>query len=67
MTAFSFILGVIPLVVATGAGSASRQVLGIVVFMGMLVSTVLGLLAIPMLFYVVQCTSERFSRKKANQ
>jgi HAE1 family hydrophobic/amphiphilic exporter-1 len=58
MTAFSFILGVIPLVIATGAGAASRQVLGLVVFAGMLVSTMIGVIAVPALFYVIQGFSE---------
>ena len=59
MTAFSFILGVIPLLIATGAGAASRQVLGTVVFAGMMVATVVGVIAVPMLYYVIQSLSER--------
>ncbi len=65
MTAFSFILGVIPLAVATGAGAASRQVLGTVVLVGMLAATVLGVLAAPLLFYVIQGLAERFSGRKS--
>jgi multidrug efflux pump subunit AcrB len=61
MTALSFVLGVIPLLVATGAGAASRQVLGTVVFMGMMVATVVGVVAVPMLFYVIQSISERLT------
>ncbi|MDF7826126.1 multidrug efflux RND transporter permease subunit [Pontiellaceae bacterium B12227] len=53
MTAFSFILGVIPLVVASGAGAESRKVLGATVFGGMLVATVASLIFVPMLFYIV--------------
>jgi HAE1 family hydrophobic/amphiphilic exporter-1 len=64
MTAFSFILGVIPLLVATGAGAASRQVLGMVVFSGMMVATVVGIVAVPMLYYVIQSLSERFAAKQ---
>lgn len=52
MTAFSFILGVVPLVVATGAGAEMRQALGIAVFSGMLGVTVFGLLFTPV-FYVL--------------
>jgi len=52
MTSFAFILGVVPLVVAQGAGSASRHALGTSVFAGMLAATVLGVLFVP-LFYVV--------------
>ena len=52
MTAFSFILGVIPLLIATGAGSEMRQALGTAVFSGMLGVTLFGLLLTPV-FYVV--------------
>jgi len=54
MTAFSFILGVIPLVIATGAGAASRVSLGTAVFGGMLFATIGGLIITPFLFYVVK-------------
>jgi len=59
MTAFSFILGVVPLLIATGAGAASRQVLGTAVFFGMLVATIVGVVAVPVLYYVVQSAAER--------
>jgi len=59
MTAFSFILGVVPLVIATGAGAESRRVLGTAVLSGMLAATVLGVLFVPMLYYVVQVLAER--------
>lgn len=52
MTAFAFILGVIPLVVATGAGSEMRRALGTAVFSGMLGVTLFGLFLTPV-FYVV--------------
>jgi multidrug efflux pump subunit AcrB len=58
MTAFSFILGVIPLLVATGAGAESQKVIGTAVFGGMIMATVLSLAAVPMLYYVVQMTAE---------
>jgi HAE1 family hydrophobic/amphiphilic exporter-1 len=54
MTAFSFILGVIPLVVASGAGASSRRALGTAVFGGMLASTILGVFLVPVLYVVVQ-------------
>jgi HAE1 family hydrophobic/amphiphilic exporter-1 len=54
MTAFSFILGVIPLVVASGAGAQSRVSLGTAVFGGMILATVGGLIITPYLFYMVQ-------------
>jgi hydrophobic/amphiphilic exporter-1 (mainly G- bacteria), HAE1 family len=53
MTSFAFILGVVPLLTATGAAAASRRALGTAVFGGMLSQTVLGLLFTPMLFVVV--------------
>ena len=59
MTAFSFILGVIPLVVATGAGAASRVSLGTAVFGGMLFATIGGLIITPFLFYVVKRVTTR--------
>ncbi len=58
MTALSFILGVIPLVIASGAGASSRRALGTAVFGGMITGTVLGVVLIPMLYVVVQRISE---------
>ena len=63
MTAFSFILGVIPLLVASGAGAASRQSLGTAVFGGMLVATVAGVFFIPVLYVVVMQTVGRVTGK----
>ncbi len=60
MTAFSFILGVIPLVIATGAGAKSRVALGSAVMGGMALATMLGIFVIPLLYYVIQSLSERF-------
>jgi len=54
MTSFAFILGVAPLVVATGAGSEMRQSLGTAVFSGMLGVTGFGLLFTPVLYTVVR-------------
>jgi HAE1 family hydrophobic/amphiphilic exporter-1 len=59
MTAFSFILGVIPLLTASGAGAESRKVLGATVFGGMLVATVASLIFVPMLFYVIAKASSK--------
>jgi hydrophobe/amphiphile efflux-1 (HAE1) family protein len=59
MTSFAFILGVMPLVFASGAGSASRVALGTSVVSGMLVATVLGILMIPVFYVVIQRISER--------
>ena len=54
MTAFAFILGVVPLLTATGAGAESRKVMGMTVFCGMLVATFLGVLLIPMLYVATE-------------
>lgn len=58
MTSFAFILGVYPLVVAEGAGAASRHSLGTTVFGGMLAATILGVFFIPVLYVVVESCSE---------
>ncbi len=59
MTAFAFILGVTPLMVATGAGAASRQSIGTTVFGGMLAATSLTLLFVPVFYYVIERLRER--------
>ena len=59
MTAFAFILGVMPLVVATGSGAESRHILGTAVMSGMLASSVVGIFLIPVSFYVVESWRER--------
>jgi multidrug efflux pump len=63
MTAFSFILGVVPLVVATGAGAAARRSLGTAVFGGMLVATLLSLVLVPALYVIVQGSAEWLGRR----
>ena len=59
MTSFTFILGVLPLVLASGAGASARRSLGIAVASGMLASTCLAVLFVPSLFVVLQTWSER--------
>ncbi len=54
MTAFSFILGVVPLLVASGAGAEARKVMGMTVFSGMLVATVIGVLVVPAMYVMVE-------------
>jgi HAE1 family hydrophobic/amphiphilic exporter-1 len=54
MTAFAFILGVVPLLTASGAGAESRKVIGMAVFAGMLIATMLGVCLVPMLFVIVE-------------
>jgi multidrug efflux pump len=58
MTSFAFILGVVPLVVATGAGAEMRRSLGTAVFSGMLGVTLFGIFLTPVFFYVLQGLSE---------
>ena len=53
MTSFAFIFGCLPLWVATGAGAASRRILGTVVISGMLAATLLAIFLIPMLYVQV--------------
>jgi HAE1 family hydrophobic/amphiphilic exporter-1 len=63
MTSFAFILGVVPLVLATGAGQAGRQSVGTTVFGGMIASTVLNLFFIPVLYLVIETARERRGAK----
>ncbi|MEH2476132.1 HAE1 family hydrophobic/amphiphilic exporter-1 [Nitrobacteraceae bacterium AZCC 2161] len=65
MTSFAFILGVAPLVLATGAGASARKSIGITVFSGMIASPCLAVLFVPAFFVIVQRFEEwRASRKK---
>jgi multidrug efflux pump subunit AcrB len=59
MTSFAFILGVVPLVVATGAGAEMRRSLGVAVFSGMLGVTLFGIILTPVFYYVVRWFGER--------
>jgi HAE1 family hydrophobic/amphiphilic exporter-1 len=54
MTAFAFILGVVPLLTASGAGAEARKVMGMTVFSGMLIATMIGVCLIPVLFVMVE-------------
>ena len=67
MTAFTFILGMLPMVIATGAGAASRRALGVPVFYGMLIGTLAGLVLIPLFYMLVQSQVERYARYKAKK
>jgi HAE1 family hydrophobic/amphiphilic exporter-1 len=58
MTSFAFILGMVPLINATGAGAASQQSLGTAVVGGMLTSTFLAIFFVPLFFVVMQWLSE---------
>jgi multidrug efflux pump len=59
MTSFAFILGVLPLAIASGAGAASRRSLGTGVFFGMLTATLVGVFFIPLFFALIRRLSER--------
>lgn len=64
MTAFAFILGTLPLVIASGAGAASRHSLGTSVFFGMIVATLLGVVITPTLYRTIQGLTEWGKDKK---
>ena len=64
MTSFAFILGVMPLVFASGAGAGARKSIGITVFSGMLASTCLAVLFVPAFFVIVQQFEERRKARK---
>ena len=65
MTAFAFILGVVPLMLATGAGAASRQSIGTTVFGGMLAATMLTLVFVPVFYAVIERLRDRRASKDA--
>ena len=65
MTAFSFILGVLPLVIASGAGAGSRQSLGTAVFGGMLAATIIGVVIVPPIYVIFQGLGEKRKLRKA--
>jgi HAE1 family hydrophobic/amphiphilic exporter-1 len=68
MTAFAFILGVVPLMFATGAGAASRQSIGTTVFGGMLAATVLTLAFVPVFYALIeQLRESRFGQSPARE
>ncbi|WP_305075615.1 efflux RND transporter permease subunit [Propionivibrio sp.] len=67
MTSFAFILGVVPLIIASGAGAAARVSMGITVFGGMLAATLLAIFMVPVLFVTVDRVVSRFSRGKSSR
>ena len=68
MTSLAFIFGAIPLAVATGAGSTSRQVLGTTVVFGMTAATLIGIFIVPVFYVVIQGGIERLrARREAHQ
>jgi len=64
MTSFAFILGVVPLLFATGAGAAGQRAIGTVVFGGMLASTLLAIPFVPVFYVITQRLSERVHKDK---
>ena len=67
MTSFAFILGVVPLVFASGAGASARKSIGITVFSGMIASTCLAVLFVPTFFVVVQRFENWLAKRKAKK
>jgi HAE1 family hydrophobic/amphiphilic exporter-1/multidrug efflux pump len=67
MTASAFVLGVFPMIIASGAAAASRQAIGVPVFWGMLIGTLGGLFIIPMFYVLVQTKSEKWLKKHHQQ
>jgi len=66
MTAFAFILGVVPLMIATGSGAGGRVALGTAVFYGMLLATIVGVLNTPGLFVFIEKLGRRKEPKGAD-
>ena len=64
MTVLSFIFGVLPLVLATGAGAEARTSLGIIVFGGMIATAFIGTLLVPAFYVIIQSLTENFSKKQ---
>src|SRR5207249_4497578 len=67
MTSFAFIFGSAPLWIASGAGAASRRILGTVVIVGMLAATSIAIFIIPVTFYLVEKFTMRFGKRNAHQ
>ena len=67
MTAWSFVIGVLPLLFASGAGAESRRVIGTTTFWGMLTATLVGIVFIPPMFAVFQKTRETVKKNQAGK
>ncbi|HEY3458011.1 MAG TPA: multidrug efflux RND transporter permease subunit [Bryobacteraceae bacterium] len=67
MTAFAFILGCVPLWIATGSGAVSRRILGTAVIGGMLAASVIAIFLIPVAFYIVESLSHRMRRSRKTE
>ncbi|MFC4250383.1 efflux RND transporter permease subunit [Sinimarinibacterium flocculans] len=66
MTSLAFILGAVPMMLATGAGAAARQVLGTVVVWGMFAATLIGIFLVPMFYVLIQGAVERWRPRTAD-
>ena len=64
MTSLAFILGMLPMVLASGPGSASRKAIGTGVFFGMIFATVLGIVFVPFFFVLIYKIKAKLARKK---
>ncbi|MFK7790460.1 MAG: efflux RND transporter permease subunit [Phycisphaeraceae bacterium] len=67
MTAFSFVAGTAPLVIAVGAGAMSRRSLGTTVFFGMILATIVGVVFVPVFYYMITSFVAKFSKKPAEK
>jgi HAE1 family hydrophobic/amphiphilic exporter-1 len=67
MTSFAFIIGLLPLWIASGSGAAGRRILGTVVIVGMLTATLIGIFLIPVIFYLVEKFTMRFGRRHSTE
>ena len=64
MTSLAFILGMLPMVIATGPGSASRQAIGTGVFFGMIVAVTVGIMLVPFFFVMIYKLKDKVSKKR---
>jgi len=64
MTAVSFILGILPLILSSGAGAGARRAVGVTIFGGMVAATTIGLLLTPGLYLIVQRITERLAKRR---
>jgi len=67
MTSFAFILGLLPLVIATGAAQISRRGVGTAVFGGMLAASSIGIFLVPMLYVTFQRLRERMKKRRGGE
>lgn len=67
MTSLAFILGMVPLVLASGPGSASRQAIGTGVFFGMIVAVTVGIFLVPFFFVMIYTTTNKLKKQKSGK